>query len=360
MSKNLKLLLQVKVSNSPHPTSGKTTESKANKHTQPSSTLLTSPITQTQRSKKGKERFIEEDIDVSDEEFHPSTYPQYDDLATSDGVETSEEDAFEPVRGRSRSLRRGRQVNHLGSPITADDEMENLNEPHRIVVDEFVEKAKTLEESTRNNNGHRKPYFTELEFRQMAIHWTTSIGEMSQIPGINKENVRLYGTRFFKLLDALKLRYKEMMDPNFKSDRNHLIVNLVSEDDDSGMEAEYGDQSEEPSPYFPTSEVQKFNERMELAAQVPRTQPTGVDLPKKSYRKDANGYKSKPRGGYSNYRRKSGGSTSSKAGSSSGVTKKRAPAGSRKTNTGSKGSNIMAQFGRSAGGSGSGINPMPT
>ncbi|RAL63499.1 hypothetical protein DID88_003919 [Monilinia fructigena] len=283
MSRNLKLLLQIKVSNSPHPPSGKTTKSKANKQTQPSSTLLTSPITQTQRSKKGKGRFIEEDIDVSDEEFHPSTYSQHDAFATSDGVETSEDDAFEPVRGRSRSMRGGRQADHLGSPIRADYEMENLNEPHKIVVDEFVEKAKKLEESTRNNNGHRKPYFTELEFRQMAIHWTISIAEMSRIPGINKEN-----------------------QPKF--------------------------QGHNP----------------------------GVDLPKKSYRKDINGYKSKHRGGYSNYRRKSGGSISSKAGSSSGITKKRAPAGSRKTSTGSKGSSSMAQFGRSAGSGGSGINPMPT
>ncbi|ESZ99276.1 hypothetical protein SBOR_0317 [Sclerotinia borealis F-4128] len=362
MSRHLKLPLQIRVSTSPPPASRTATKGKAKKQTQPSSTLLTSPITQTRQDQKGKERYIQEDIDVSEDDFHPSTYPQHDPLA-SDSVESSEDDAFEPLKYRSRGRRGSRQAEHIGPPITVDDEMANLHPVHRDLVIDFVRKARALEESTRNNNGHRKPYFTESEFRQMAIHWTTSITLMSQIPEINQENIALYGTRFLKLLEGSKLHYQQMMDPNFRPDKNHLIVNLVSEDDDSGMEDEYGDQLEEPSPYFSLNpEVQAFNERMEMAAQVPRTQPAEADSSKKPYRKGATGYKSKPRGEFKNYRRKSGGSTSSKAGSGSGVTKKRASAGSRKTSTASKGSNIMSQFGRSAGGggSGSGINPMPT
>ncbi|KAF7892862.1 uncharacterized protein EAF02_000400 [Botrytis sinoallii] len=361
MSKNLRLRLQTRISTSPAAASRKITKSKAKKQAPPPSTILTSPITQSQSrySRKGKERHVE-DEDISDDDFHPSTYPQHDPPA-SDSVESSEEeDYFEPTRGSSRTMRGNRQTSRIGPPITVDEEMEMLDTVHQDVVIAFVRDAKMLEESLRNKNNHRKPYFTEVEFRRMAIRWTTNTTLMSQIPGIDENNVASYGKRFLKLLEERRLHYNQMMDPNFKTDKNHLIVNLVSEDEDSGMEDEYGDQSEEPSPYFQVDPaVQAFNERMEMAAQVPRTQPTQAESYKKSYQKGSNGNKSKPR---FNSRRKSGGSTSSRAGSSSGVTKKRAPASNRKTSTAPRGS-IMAQYGRSGGGGGgggSGINPMPT
>ncbi|KAF7958714.1 hypothetical protein EAE96_002248 [Botrytis aclada] len=358
MSKNLRLPLQTRISTSPAAASRKSTKSKPKKQAPPPSTLLTSPITQSQSrySRKGKERHVE-DEDISDDDFHPSTYPQHDPPA-SDSVESSEEeDYFEPTRGSNRKMRGIRQTSRIGPPITADEEMERLDPVHQEVVIAFVRDAKKLEEDLRNKNNHRKPYFTEVEFRRMAIRWTTSTTLMLQIPGIDENNVASYGKRFLKLLEERRSHYNEMMDPHFKPDKNHLIVNLVSEDDDSGMEDEYGDRSEEPSPYFQVDPaVRAFNERMETAAQVPRTQPTQAESSKKSYQKGSNGNKSKPQ---FNSRRKSGGSTSSRAGSSSGVTKKRAPASNRKTSSTPKGS-LMAQYGRSGGGSGSGINPMPT
>lgn len=359
MSKNLRLPLQIRVSRSPPPAKRKTTKSKAGKQVQPSSTLLTSPITPAQQSRKGKERFIEEGNEISDEDFHPSTYPQHD-PSNSDGVESSEDDAFEPMRHRSRSIRNSRQADRLGPPIVAEGGMENVSPVHQDVIDEFIQHAKEMEESLRNKNGHRKPYFTEREFRYMATHWTTSIPLMSQIPGISKENIDSYGKRFLKMLEEHHLGYRQMLDPTFKSDKNLLIVNLVSDDEDSEMGDGYGDEPEEPSPYFPDPRVQEFNERMRLAAQVPRTQPAEAES-KKSYQKGSSSQKSKSHGGYKNYRRKSGGSTTSRAGSSSGVTKKKAPSTGRKASTASKGSSVMAQFGRNAGGGGgSGINPMPT
>ncbi|TGO90334.1 hypothetical protein BPOR_0068g00010 [Botrytis porri] len=359
MSKNLRLPLQTRISTSPAAASRKSTKSKAKKQAPPPSTLLTSPITQSQSrySRKGKERHVE-DEDISDADFHPSTYPQHDPPA-SDSVESSEEeDYFEPTRGSSRTMRGVRQTSRIGPPITVDEEMKMLDPIHKEVVIAFVRDAKMLEEALRNKNNHRKPYFTEFEFRRMAIRWTTNTTLMSQIPGIDENNVASYGKRFLKLLEEKRLHYNEMMDPHFKTDKNHLIVNLVSEDEESGMEDEYGAHPEGPSPYFQVDPaVQAFNERMEMAAQVPRTQPTQAESSKKSYQKGSNDYKSKPR---FNSRRKSGGSTSSRAGSSSGVTKKRAPASNRKPNTAPKGS-IMAQYGRSSGGGGgSGINPMPT
>ncbi|ATZ45906.1 Bcsgs1 [Botrytis cinerea B05.10] len=358
MSKNLRLPLQTRISTSPAAASRKSTKSKARKQAPPPSTLLTSPITQSQsrHSRKGKERHIE-DEDISDDDFHPSTYPQHDPPA-SDSVESSEEeDYFEPTSGSSRTMRGIRQTSRIGPPITADQEMERLDPVHQEIVIAFVQEAKMLEETLRNKNNHRKPYFTEVEFRRMAIRWTTDTTLMSQIPGIDENNVALYGKRFLKLLEENRLHYNEMMDPNFKPDKNHLIVNLVSEDDESGIEDEYGNQPEEPSPYFQVDPaVQAFNERMEMAAQVPRTQPAQAESSKRSYQKGSNGNKSKPR---FNSRRKSGGSTSSRGGSGSGVTKKRAPASNRKPSTAPKGS-IMAQYGRSGGGGGSGINPMPT
>lgn len=359
MSRNLRLPLQIRISTSPDAASRKSSKSKVKMQAPPPSTLLTSPITQSQSrySRKGKERLIE-DENTSDNDFHPSTYPQHD-APASDSVENSEaDDYFEQTRGSSRTMRSSRRRNPIGPPITVDDEMEGLDPIHQDVVNAFVRDAKMLEETLRNKNNHRKPYFTELEFRRMAIHWTTNITLMSQIPGIDESNVALHGRRFLKLLEERRLHYNEMMDPHFKPDKNHLIVNLVSEDDESGMEDEYGDQSEEPSPYFQVDPaVQAFNERMEMAAQVPRTQPTQADSSKRSHQKGSDGNKSNSR--FSNYRRKSGGSSSSRAGSSSGVAKKRAPASSRKTSTAPKRS-IMAPFSRSGGGSSSGINPMPT
>jgi bloom syndrome protein len=127
------------------------------------STILTSPISGPSRGNKskGKGRQIDEGSDEVD--------------FTS---EDESEDAFEPAPAR---LRQNRRSEPLGAPITTDSHMEDLPDLHQVSVHQFVTEAKKHDEKIRNQRGvHRKSYFTELEFREMAINWTLTLNDMIQ------------------------------------------------------------------------------------------------------------------------------------------------------------------------------------
>jgi bloom syndrome protein len=369
----------VKVSGSPAGGPKKTTKKPAKKPrstaNNPTSTMLTSPISPSSKRQQPKNRYFE---DFDDEDFGN----EYDDFIAP-GEEESDEDAFEPVRG-SKILRK-RQQGRLGPPITTDERMKGLLEVHRIYVQQFVDEAKKFEESLRNKNGHTKPYFTERDFREMAINWTRTIQDMHEIPGIDRDKVNMYGRKFLQLVERYHSGYEEMMNSNNNEDmdQNHQnVIDLCSDEELVGEEEEDEDedhlsQAEQPSKYFkpPAPDVQAFNGLMAQAQSLPQRSYAKPDPPKSMARGGSRG-KGKYRGAgrRGSGRRSTGSASGSSTGRSRGgqsnsrVTKassRRSSGGSKRGST-AKSSNLMKTFGNHGGSRGTGggemggIGMMPT
>jgi bloom syndrome protein len=321
---------------------------------QPPSTMFTSPLAPSSRrnNTKGKNRMAE----ISDD----------DDFLASD-----EDDAFEPVR--DSTIRKGRRALPLGPPITTDGRMKDLPDLHRVSVHQFVDDAKKLEEKLRNQNGHSRPYFTENDFREMAIKWTLTLEDMLQIPVISEEKVHRYGARFLSLIDKYHTGYEEMMASNDDGDRDfdknhHNVIDLCSDEDDNEYGEEDDDhisQKEQPSKYFQSAQVQAFNAQVAQAAQLPQHSHPKPEAPKKA----RGGYKGKGKGSRRGGRKSNDSASGSGSGfrggrNNSGVSKRGGPrrtsGGAKKggTSTGYQSSNIMKSFGKSN--EGGGIGMMPT
>jgi bloom syndrome protein len=293
--------------------------------------------------------------------------PRHDE---SDGH--TSEDGFEQAMPRSAKPIK-RKPRTLGPPITSDA-MTGLSDLQQICVDAFVEKAMKKDEKIRNIKNLRKALFTMSEYRQMAIHWTTSKEEMVDL-GLNEEKVNLWGDRFIPLIIDAQKNYEIMVHDNTDMDVNHQnVIDLVSDEDGEDDEYPGGTNeddddnisvTEEPSKYFATNNVVAFNQSLAQAQSLPQSyQPK----PASQIKPSRGGYASrgKFKGGKKSYNRRSTGSNSGKGESSrSGVSKKgqarKTSAGSRKATTsrggGAANGNLMARFANRGGG---GIGAMPT
>ncbi|VDB90660.1 Bgt-499 [Blumeria graminis f. sp. tritici] len=130
----------------------------------------------------------------------------------------------------------------LGPPITIDQQLAQLPDIHRDLVYSFVEQAKVVEERLRNKTGVRKPFFSEANFREMAIAWPMTLEDMKEMTGINIERVESYGEYFIPLVKHFYNSYNEMMGSKMHEkegdmDRNHQNVVIVSDDDDDDHES---------------------------------------------------------------------------------------------------------------------------
>jgi bloom syndrome protein len=349
-------MLQVKVSSTPTAAARPAPRRKA---AVPTSTILTSPITPSSRNNKGKGRAQPIQQEDSDED---------EDFVVDDAYESSDEDAFEPRNKEPTSAQR-RQKRSLGPPITTDDRMDQISDLHRDVVESFVVQAKKFEENLRNRNNHSRRYFSEAQFREMAINWTLSIDMMKDIPDIDHDKVDRYGEKFLPLIETFHRNFEEIMGHTHDRDmdENHQnVIDLCSGDEDEASLNE-----EEQSRYFVPHDVEQFNQQMALAEQLPQQRRETAPAPKQAFR--GGGFKNKKPKSYpaKKYPRKSTGSEGSgpsraKPVGRAGVSKK-APAprkGSttasarRKTSGTGGGLNIMQPFTKNNG-SGGGIKMMP-
>jgi bloom syndrome protein len=288
-----------------------------------------------------------------------------------DFVASDDEDAFEPMPN-SRRRREETPGDGLGPPITIDQRMANLPDIHRDVVSQFVEQAKGLEEKIRNKTGARKPFFTESNFREMAINWTLTLDEMMQIPDINVERVKIYGPQFIQMVTQYHQNYDQMMSDHDRDiDKNHQnVIDLIS-DEDYGLDDDDEDAilQAEGSKYFANT---KFGSNSNSGDTSGRKLPWSAasdaksSTSQKASRGGSTSYRGKgSRGGKRSFSRKSNGSASGQ--SSSSVSKRKFSGGAKKSraskasgsNT-SKGSAIMREFGNHGGGMGGGIGMMPT
>ncbi|KAH7364424.1 QDE3-like protein [Rhexocercosporidium sp. MPI-PUGE-AT-0058] len=323
----------------------------------PTSTMLTSPIPAASRRQMPNSR-ISKHVDY-----------EQDDFVISDD-EDDEENAFESMQDPRN---RGHQnpVDSFGGPITTDGRMAGLSEIHRDVVFQFVQEAKELEENLRNKAGARRAFFTEANFRDMAIGFTTTLDAMHRIPDIKADRVDAYGKRFIPLIQRYYHGYEELMgrnqnqnqDQDEDMDTNHQnVIDLVTddenvdEDDDEEVDEDFGVDPEteaamqlaERSPFFPETSNPSFS----------RNGPTGSRSTVPGRSGGAYRGKSRGRAGKKYKPRTSNGSASGQ--STSGVCK-RSWSGLKKSRPRKpSGSKFAQRSGRGGRGGGMGIGMMPT
>ncbi|KAF2482025.1 P-loop containing nucleoside triphosphate hydrolase protein, partial [Neohortaea acidophila] len=177
----------------------------------PLSTNVSSPLQFETARQQGKKASHYLDADEDDDDFS---------------------DAFEPIRIAKQPRRE--RVREMGPPITTDEKMANLNDMHRIVVDNFLVEARKIAKSIAIDKSLRTVPFTDTLLRIMAIDFTETEEDMLRIPGIDAERVKLYGKRFIPLIKKVHRTYNEMMgiemeEPNPDA-RN--VIDLVSDDDE--------------------------------------------------------------------------------------------------------------------------------
>ena len=339
----------------------------------PMSTNVSSPVQAVSRRKQAKQpaqrelpakgyghdRFVVDDENDDDYED--------DDLDENDG--------FEPVREAGRATRQ-MPKRQAARPITSDLTMDNLNDIHRLIVDDFVQHAKSINSKLMMDRNMAMAPFSDTTLREMAIQFPQTLKEMFLLPGIDAEKVVLFGSYFMKLIQSTHRHYQEMLvqaeesrpiDPNAQ---NVIYVVSDGEDEDeygsfngSDMEAEEEDDDDddegEPSSYFPAQNprLAAFNARFansQLATAADEPAPrakkkVGAKAKKRTYRaKNSNSY-----GG----QRDSYGGGSRYSGSKGGGN---GPAGVGKKTASRKGNGSGGGSKRGGGGALGGFSMMPT
>ncbi|AEO66002.1 uncharacterized protein THITE_2113711 [Thermothielavioides terrestris NRRL 8126] len=380
----------------------------------PPSTNVSSPVLSVSRKRKDKSVMAtvldEEDDDrESDDgpELHPNGYEKDDFVVSDDG---EEEDAFDPSPPRRRHPPQQRQatLDELGPPISRDPRLEEagLDEVHQDIVHAFVSRAHEVEESLRNRHGLRRPLFTEQQYREMAIRWTTSVAQMYTIRGVDKTKVDLYGAKFASLVQQFHAQYREMMGQSAQSSsaaviappraKKKEVVDLISDDEDYemsgdsrgfrlGREEEDGDASEDgyeedeeaeedlgPSHYFadraarasPPADhaenpsVQRWQRRFEQLNMASKKAATALYSHEGAGRASGTSY----RGGKKPYHKHRGGGHSfSRASSTSGVSKHKGSVSRQlgRSHTPVGNARTKSASGSKKPGLGSGISTMP-
>ncbi|KAJ3495437.1 hypothetical protein NLG97_g3399 [Lecanicillium saksenae] len=298
------------------------------------STYVSSPV--------GKRRARARVPDSDDEEY-PATSNGYahDDLVISDEEDDDEEGAFaelpshRPPKPSSKAKQKQPatkpKAKPFGAPIQSKKRLENLSDLHQDFVAGFVQEARRIEEHIRNKKELRRPLFSERDFQEMAINWTTSIERMGRIPGIDADKVREHGPKLLPILRKQHELYMEVTGAQEEEGEDvgqdsggEDVVDLVSSDidfDEDDEEPDTGETSHFFAPQRSRPEIAAFHARLEEANQTggPGSQSQAKS---KSYSKGGGNW-----GGRKNFKRKG----------SAGVRKRNASGGSygRKASGGS-------------------------
>lgn len=326
-----KLMLTIQVSDEPKGSKSKSKAAKRGKGqeaTPMQSTYVSSPMGR----RKSRVRAV---IESEDEDNLPTASHAHANggfVISDDEMREDEDDAFDTLP-QHRPAKPASQ-NRIGPQITLDERLGNLSEIHQDLVNAFVLEAQKLEEQIRNKRELRRPLFTERDFREMAMNWTTSLDKMSRIPGIDPDKVREHGPRLLPLLRQHHDLYQQVAEANDEARGSQEIVDLISSDlemEDDMADGETG----EDSRYFDVRsrpEVEAFHSRLQgLSSQQQQTQSKA---PKSSYKggsRKFSGKKWQKRGASGSTRRKSGGfGRRASGGSSATASRSTAGGGSRK------------------------------
>ena len=99
----------------------------------------------------------------------------------------------------------------VGPPITTDQRMDSLDQTHQMLVEDFMIHAKRISESILMRKSLREQPFTDTILREMVIRFAKTERDLLQIPGIDRERVRLYGREFLDLVKKSHSLYLETM-----------------------------------------------------------------------------------------------------------------------------------------------------
>ena len=238
------------------------------KSSYPQSTNVSSPVRGRSRA---KQQITDEN---SDQEFDLDARGYaLDDFVVGDGDEEEddddEDDGFEPVRvaGKQRRSRRP----EIGPPITRDTRLDELDETHQMIVDDFMATAQKESKKLLMHHGLRAQPFTDTMLREMAITFPRDKNELRLIRGIDPEKIDRYGQPFLKLVRNAQERYEDLRQQREErpQDPNHeTVINIISSDDENyppDIESEDGDDLEEEGSRFfkPSADVEAFNAKCE-------------------------------------------------------------------------------------------------
>ncbi|KAJ6783555.1 hypothetical protein PWT90_07709 [Aphanocladium album] len=337
-----KLLLNVKVdeatskpAKSRNATKKKGKNAKAQETLNLQSTYVSSPV--------GRRRAHARVPDSGDEEYPTTSHGYANDgfVISDEEDDDGEEGAFAPLpshrpaKPSSRAKQKqpatkAKATKPFGAPIQSKKRLETLSDLHQDFVAGFVQEARKVEEHIRNKKELRRPLFSEKDFQEMAINWTTSIERMGRIPGIDPDKVREHGPKLLPILRRQRELYKEVTgskgedDQDAGEDSDGDIVDLISSDiefDEDDEEPDAGETSHFFAPQRPRPEIAAFHARLEEASRTggPGSQ---AQAKSKSFSKGGGSW-----GGRKNFKRKGGG----------GVKKRNASGGSygRKASGGS-------------------------
>ena len=286
------------------------------------STYVSSPI-ERRRGRRGVVESDEEDFAMTANGYANDGFVVDDDYV-EDGID-GEEEAFEalpqhrparPPKAASKAASKA-PSRKTGPPIPTDTRIEDLPELHQDMVYNFVQEAQKLEEQIRNRKELRRPLFTENDFQEMAIHWTTSLDQMSRIPGIDPDKVKEHGPKMLAILRRFQAMYKEMMGPGAEgstSNREQEIVDLISSDGE--MDEDEEEETEDSHYFNPATrpEVQAFHDRLQGLSFFDNKSGSGGGR-RKSYSK---GGDKKWSGGGKRWPKKAGGSGFKRKGATGG------------------------------------------
>ncbi|KAK3995509.1 putative ATP-dependent DNA helicase [Cladorrhinum sp. PSN332] len=168
-----------------------------------------------------------------------------DDDDDGDYRDSQEEEAFNPAPSRKRAVSRRQQtLDEVRVPGASD--VAGLSDIHGTVVEAFVNEAKMLENIIREKEGSPflEPFFTDLQYREMALRWTDTKEKMYKLSGVTRSQVDKHADRVIPLIKTVRGQWNTMMNygaahPPAASQSNRdpeiatpNIVNLVSDDED--------------------------------------------------------------------------------------------------------------------------------
>lgn len=244
-------------------------------------------------------------------------------ISDDDDNDEDEDDAFESLPSHRPPKPSGKQKQPaakttasmpFGPPIQTNKRLDKLSDFHQDFVNGFVTDARKIEEHIRNKKELRRPLFSEKDFQEMAINWTTTIDRMGRIPGIDADKVREHGP---KLLPLLRKKHELFMEltgqedaagqEDDDQDSGGGVVDLISsdiefEEDDEGAD---GDTSRYFAPPSARPAVSAFNARLEEASQTGGAASQSQAKPRPYSRGDGGG--GGGGGGRKFYKRRGGG-----------------------------------------------------
>ncbi|KIX03750.1 uncharacterized protein Z518_07303 [Rhinocladiella mackenziei CBS 650.93] len=215
----------------------------------PASTNVSSPVQARSRRKLVRGQLN----DSSDEEF------------MNQNDEDEDEDMFEPAR--QPTTRRPPERNKVGPPITADPTMAPLDNIHRHILEDFVEKAKSDIERIVIAKSLRQKPVSDRVLREIAISFPRNEEDLKQATGMNTERFKIFGPVLLRLITTAYNNYQAMKaaqedqhgDPN-----DRAVVEISDDEAEEEMLTESDVDLDDPesSHYFSVAdEVGQFNEK---------------------------------------------------------------------------------------------------